>query len=447
MRSTIGTAFTETSGGPAPSGPRLYVGIDVGRRFHQVAAIPEARMENGSWERAPVRRIATSGAGFRELTSWLETTAIAPALVRIGCEPTGGGYSRTVAGWLERHGYEVQWLQNWAIHDRRQLMIGKQAKTDALDARLIARLVYKRDRLSLVGGFLHRPPRNTDALRTLVRGRLRLMDQHIRFRQQLTAVEDVLFPELKDFYRSSVTSSSARILLESFPTPESVAAADPADLYRVIVTVGRNRRMVPRLLDFQLAAADSAGLTDDREPLVRAQHWLLYQLRLLDRQLEDAEAAIGETLAEWPEQDRRVLDSFPGMSQHRQAVLLSCIGDLSTFNSDRQLRKLLGWYPEAYQSGTAVHKHHLGKSGNRIGRHEIWLWSLQMLSPLFPPNPFRTYYQRLRGRGMSGSVAIGHLAGKLISVLFFCLHSGQPYDPVRHARDLGLGDVCTELEA
>ncbi len=56
--------------------------------------------------------------------------------------------------------------------------------------------------------------------------------------------------------------------------------------------------MASRLFDFQLAAADSAGLTDDREPLVRAQHWLLYQLRLLDRQLEDAEAAIGETLAE-----------------------------------------------------------------------------------------------------------------------------------------------------
>jgi len=63
-----------------------------------------------------------------------------------------------------------------------------------------------------------------------------------------------------------------------------------------------------------------------------------------------------------------------------------------------------------------------------------------------PPNPFRTYYQRLRGRGMSGSVAIGHLAGKLISVLYFCLRSGQPYDPIRHARDLGLGDACSELE-
>ena len=36
---------------------------------------------------------------------------------------------------------------------------------------------------------------------------------------------------------------------------------------------------------------------------------------------------------------------------------------------------------------------------------------------------------------------IGHVAGTLISVLFHCMRSGQPYDPLRHAQDLGLGDV------
>ena len=42
---------------------------------------------------------------------------------RIGMEPTGGWYGRTVAAWLERHGYRVDWLQNVALHDRRKLMI------------------------------------------------------------------------------------------------------------------------------------------------------------------------------------------------------------------------------------------------------------------------------------------------------------------------------------
>jgi hypothetical protein len=86
-------------------------------------------------------------------------------------------------------------------------------------------------------------------------------------------------------------------------------------------------------------------------------------------------------------------------------------------------------------------KHRLGLSGNRLGRREIWLWCMQLLTPLAPNTPFRDYYKRLRYRGLSGNVAIGHLAGKLISVTFFCLRRGELYDPAKHARELGLGDA------
>jgi hypothetical protein len=104
-----------------------------------------------------------------------------------------------------------------------------QAKTDALDARLIARLLFDKERLGLKGGFLQRPPRNSDAIRMLVRNRARLVEQRTRCRNQLTAIEDVLFPELKDFFKKGVTSSSARLLLESFPTPNHVATGAAHD--------------------------------------------------------------------------------------------------------------------------------------------------------------------------------------------------------------------------
>ncbi len=65
------TALTENRGGTAPAGSHLYVGIDVGRRHHVVAAIVQERMENGSWERAGAHRIPTNGQGFRELIAWL----------------------------------------------------------------------------------------------------------------------------------------------------------------------------------------------------------------------------------------------------------------------------------------------------------------------------------------------------------------------------------------
>ncbi len=431
-------ALTETRGGPAPAGQHLYVGIDIGRRTHVVAVIPQARMENDSWEKAQARRISTTVQGFKEMSQLLAATGIPPDLVRVGCEPTGGWYGLTAAAWLERQGYEVSWLQNWAIHDQRELMIGKQTKTDALDARLIARLLYERDYMGRNRGFLQRPPRSCDALRMLVRNRANLVQQRTRYRLQLTGIEDVLFPELKEFFKTSITGTAARKLLGAFPTPSDIAEADAEGLYQVLVVRGRMRKLGPRLQEFQEAAAESAGLTEGIEPILSAQDWLLCQLDRIDEQVASVEEAIAIALDSWPADERAVMESLPGITTVREAVLFSAIGNIDGYRDDRQLRKMLGWYAEAKESGSSVSKHHLGHSGNRMARREIWLWSMQLLTPSARATPFRAYYQRLRDRGMPGQVAIGHLAGKLISVLFYCLRYTQPYDPDRHARALGL---------
>jgi hypothetical protein len=80
------------------------------------------------------------------------------------------------------------------------------------------------------------------------------------------------------------------------------------------------------------------------------------------------------------------MDSLPGISTVREAVLFSAIGDLASYRDDRQLRKMLGWYSEAKESGSSVSKHHLGHSGNRMARREIWLWAMHC-SPLRPRPP------------------------------------------------------------
>lgn len=224
-RSTDPT-LTENGDRTGPAGI-LYVGIDVGRRSHMVAGIPRPRMEDGSWERVPARRFASSGGGYRELTAWLATSGLDPKQIQIGLEPTGGWYSQTVAAWLVRQGYQISWLQNAALHERRRLAIGKQTKTDALDARLIARLLYERDCLGSQRGFLHRAPHSADALRLLVRNRSKLVEQQTRYRLQLTAIEDVLFPELKEFFKGTITGAAAAASWRPSPRPSMSLAPSP----------------------------------------------------------------------------------------------------------------------------------------------------------------------------------------------------------------------------
>lgn len=434
-------ALTESRGGPGSAGTHLFVGIDVGRHHHQVAAIPRERMDDGSWERAPVRSIAANAFGFRDLLAWLESSGLPPAQVKVGCEPTGGWYSRTVVAWLETYGYQVDWLQNWAVHERRQLILGKQTKTDALDARLIARLLYERERLGQSRAFMRPAKPGTESLRMLVRNRFKLVNFRTRYRLQLGAVVDVLFPEFKRFFKARSTGRTARIVLEHFPTPADLAAAEPEQLSAVVIGEARALALRRRLPELQRLAANSAGLTRGIEQLLRIQTWLLRQLRVMEEEIATTEETLAEALAAWPRQTLEVLQSFPHMSGLRAAVLLAAIGDVKDFQSDRQLRKHLGWYPEAVESGTSVYRHRLGQKGNRLARREVWLWVMTLIKSDCEVVTFRAYYRRLRERGVTGKVAVGHVAGKLISVLFFCLRNGEPYDPDHHARDLGLADV------
>jgi transposase len=279
-----------------------------------------------------------------------------------------------------------------------------------------------------------------DGLRMLVRNRFKLLSLKTRHRLQLAALDDVLFPEFKEVFKSTQTGLAARRLLEHFPTPADLAAAPLEDLREVLYRQAKAVRLVEAADRLQALARRSAGLTDGIDEIVRTQRHLLRQLNVLAEELRIADGAIAEALEAWPSRQRAILASLPGMSVQRQAVL-SAIGDLGTFRSDRELRKLLGWYPETLESGSSVNKHRLGVSGNRLARRELWLWSMSIVAPRFPANPLQDYYARLRGRGLPGHVAIGHVAGKLISVLFYCMRNGEPYDPVRHARDLGFGDA------
>ena len=224
------------------------------------------------------------------------------------------------------------------------------------------------------------------------------IEHRTRLRLQLTDVEDVVFPELKDYFKHSITSPAARRLLEAFPTPEAITAAATDDLYQVLVVKGRARIHATRIDELQRLAQETAGLLG-AEPILHAQRWLLRQLSAVDDQIDDVEKAILGALESWLADQRAVLSSFPCMSAMRQAVLFASIGDLTTFRNDGQLRKLLGWYPEAHESGTTISKHRLGMSGNRLGRREVWFWAMQLIAPRQPSTPFAAYYRRLRERG------------------------------------------------
>ena len=88
------------------------------------------------------RVCANSTAGFLELHRWLSTHGIQPQQTQVALEATGS-YSDAVALFLYEHDYLVSVLNPAVLVDYRN-SVNVRSKTDALDARLLAR--YARER-------------------------------------------------------------------------------------------------------------------------------------------------------------------------------------------------------------------------------------------------------------------------------------------------------------
>lgn len=431
-------ASAETRDPPRAAG-LLFLGVDVGRASRLLAAVPESAFAGDRWQAAPVRRSGASPAGHAAPAVRVGGLGAAAADVRAGPGPTGGHRAQTIAAWLRGQGHRVDWPQDRAARDQRQMPAGKQAETDALDARPVARPLSLRERGLATRALLDTAPAPAaEALRLLVRNRRELVQLRSRHLPRLMALPDAALPELRLVFRNSSVGPTALLPVARHPTPAAVAAAPLDDLEHLIATGAHAPRPEPAVPRPHGLAARSVGLATGVDEPVSAQQWLVGQAGLADAEIARLDAEIARAMTAWPERDRLVLASFPALGPARQAVLLAAIGDARRFRDDRALRKRLGWHAELAQSGTSAGRHRLGAVGERNARRTVWLWALSPVAPQAGDTPFRARCRALRARGMRGSVAIGHLASKLVSLVYFCLLRGEPYDAARHWRELGL---------
>lgn len=258
---------------------RYFLGVDVGRRTHAVCALPRSLFEQGDsrWQRAPTLAVPVSRPGYEKIAALLARLADDPARdVVAGLEPTGGYYARTVHAYLAGLGLEVHWIKNNAVHDARDAVYGKKTKTDAADARLIARLLYLREAVGQEYAFTagHDQVGVYATLRLLVNNRWKLRQAQARAGNQLTQILDVLFPELAEVFTKSLTSPAPLALLARYPTPAALAAASHDEVYRTIVFEARAPRKaahVPQLIEL---AGRSVGIAAGIDDLIAAESYL-----------------------------------------------------------------------------------------------------------------------------------------------------------------------------
>lgn len=421
---------------------RVYLGVDVGRRHHVVSAITRSSFEAGDmrWQGAPTLKVEVNRAGFDRIAALVAKLRTDPRVqVVAGVEPTGGYYARTVHAFLVSLGIEVHWVKNAAVHDARDAIYGRRTKTDPVDARLIARLLYLREAVGQEYAFAtgYDQIGTYATLRLLVGNRWRLRQAQARAGNQLTQILDVVFPELAEVFARPVSSDAALQLLDRYPTPAAVTEAGPEEVYRIVVFEARAPRKAPLVPKLMELAGSSVGIATGIDDVVAAERYLVGQLIRLGEEVNTIEERIVDTLAMVPE--GKVICSFPAAKEIRAATILGAMGaPVSAFHSDKALRRHLGWSVEEERSGSSVAKERLARSGNRHSRREMRLWTLGLISPRTPWTPFKAHYDRLVAppNAKRPNVALGHLASKLITVLYACMLRNELYDENRLAKDM-----------
>ena len=287
-------------------------GIDVGKREAAVAVIKGPADQDGELQ---TRTYGTTVPALEELRAWL----IQEGCTSVAMESTGS-YWIPIKNVLEG---SVEIVLVCSKKHRPE----RGNKTDFRDAEHLAHL--HRHGL-LKGSFL--PPRRVVELRDLTRRRKKLLSNLAAEKNRIQKVLEVTNVKIGNIV-SDVFGISGQAMVSVLISGTVMSVEQIAELSQ-----RRLRQRIPELTE----ALQGHQMNDH-------YRWLISQsvehAVLLDRQMEELEARIEETLAPWQEQ-YELLQTIPGVKAMTAASILAEIGpDMNQFPSAKHLSKWAGICP------------------------------------------------------------------------------------------------------
>lgn len=124
-------------------------------------------------------------------------------------------------------------------------------------------------------------------------------------------------------------------------------------------------------------------------------------------------------------QQVQLLTSIVGLGDKTAWAILAYIGDISLFNSAKQISSYAGLNPSIEQSGSSINRSRLSKMGCARLRKSLYMPALVAVryNPLM-----MDLYARLQARGKPKKVALVAVMRKLLVLAYGVLKSGKPFD-------------------
>ena len=330
----------------------------------------------------------------------------------IGLESTSH-YGENLINFLFKQHFKVALINPLQTSHLRKANI-RDAKNDNLDSLNIAKsLIFAKL------NFISEKNINCFSLKKLTRFRSSLIKQRSKAKIQLTSLLDLLFPELQYLFKSKIHSKAIYSLLKKYPSAEEIAALKDDEISNLLYASSKGHFKKEKSIELKSLAKTTVGIKDTSISLHLIQ--LIELIELYDKQIKDIVTKIADTVDKL---DTKLL-SVPGISIIACAIILGETNNFNNFSNSTKLLAFAGLDPKIRQSGNFnASSCRMSKKGSPYLRYALIFtaWNIVRHS-----EKFNKYYCLKRSQGKSHYNSLGHVAHKLVRVIFTLIKKNIVY--------------------
>lgn len=256
-------------------------------------------------------------------------------------------------------------------------------------------------------------------LKSLTRHRFRLVKENSKFKTSLVRLVDIVFPEFPKIV-SSVAQKSSLALLYELPSAKEIAKCNLKHLTHLLYDNSNKKFDRDKAIEIRELAKKSIGLNSNSVSFELKQTISIIQF--LQQQIDELDKRIKEILKEI---DTPIL-SIPGISFKLAGTIIAEIGDISRFDSPAKLLAFAGLDPSIYQSGKFFSTHSvMVKRGSKYLRFAL-MNAARMVC--MNDTVFNEFKDRKLSEGKHYRVTLGHVAKKLVRIIYYLLKTNSKYE-------------------
>ena len=385
----------------------IYVGIDVAKDKHDCFSM------NSDGEILIEKLTITNNLdGFETLYNSLMNFSDSLDNIKVGLEATGH-YSNNILNFLTEKGFNIYLINPLQTNLYVKGQSLRKTKTDKLDAHVIATMLVSDNLKPYIPVSYH-----ISELKSLTRHRFRLVKENSKFKTSLVRLVDIVFPELPKIV-SSVAQKSCLALLYELPSAKDIAECNLTHLTHLLSDNSYKHFGRDKAIQIRDLARNSIGLNSNSVSFELKQTISIIQF--IQEQLDDVEKRIKQILKEI----NSPILTIPGISFKTAGSILAEIGDISRFDSPAKLLAFAGLDPSMYQSGKFFSTHSvMVKRGSKYLRFAL-MTAARMVC--LNDSTFNAFKDRKMAEGKHYMVAMGHVAKKLVRVIYYLLKTNNVY--------------------